>query len=205
MVPVMSLRERKKHQTRERLIAAANSLFRERGYDGATVELIADAADVSVTTFFRYFESKEDVFLAWHDDMHQRFSARLQQRPEGVPVTAALREIVFEVLAEMPITTVEQFKAFSEVRRLRDRMRQADDMIYEIITEEIAKDLGVPPTDLAAQLLAGAVRGALQAAESTWLSKPRDESLEEFFTRTLDLLEQMTEPVIRDARARAVE
>jgi len=122
-----------------------------------------------------------------------------------VPVTAALREIVFEVLAEMPITTVEQFKAFSEVRRLRDRMRQADDMIYEIITEEIAKDLGVPPTDLAAQLLAGAVRGALQAAESTWLSKPRDESLEEFFTRTLDLLEQMTEPVIRDARARAVE
>ncbi|HZA39134.1 MAG TPA: helix-turn-helix domain-containing protein, partial [Actinomycetota bacterium] len=48
-----SLRDRKKQQTRERLIEVARRLFRERGYDGATVELIADEADVSVTTFFR--------------------------------------------------------------------------------------------------------------------------------------------------------
>ena len=198
-----SLRDRKKQQTRERLIEVARRLFRERGYDGATVELIADEADVSVTTFFRYFDSKEDVFLAWHDEMHERFAATLQERPEGVPVTAALREIVFDVLAELPATTVEQFRTFAEVPRLRDRMRQADEQIYDIVVQEIAKDLGLPPTDVAAQLVAGAVRGALQAAEAAWVSRPQDESLEDFMTRAIDLLEQMTEPVIRDVRSRA--
>ena len=198
-----SLRDRKKQQTRERLIEVARRLFRERGYDGATVELIADEADVSVTTFFRYFESKEDVFLAWHDEMHERFAATLQERPEGVPVTAALREIVFDVLAELPATTVEQFRTFAEVPRLRDRMRQADEQIYDIVVQEIAKDLGLPPTDVAAQLVAGAVRGALQAAEAAWVSRPQDESLEDYMTRAIDLLEQMTEPVIRDVRSRA--
>ena len=198
-----SLRDRKKQQTRERLIEVARRLFRERGYDGATVELIADEADVSVTTFFRYFESKEDVFLAWHDEMHERFAATLQERPEGVPVTAALREIVFDVLAELPATTVDQFRTFAEVPRLRDRMRQADERIFDIVLLEIAKDLGLPPTDVAAQLVAGAVRGALQAAEAAWVSRPQDESLEDFMTRAIDLLEQMTEPVIRDVRSRA--
>jgi AcrR family transcriptional regulator len=203
MGTVKSLRERKKQQTRERLIEVARRLFRERGYEGATVELIADEADVSVTTFFRYFDSKEDVFLAWHDDMHERFATTLQERGDGVPVTAALREIVFDVLAELPATTVEQFRTFAEVPRLRDRMRQADERIYDVVIQEIARDLGVPPTDVAAQLVAGAVRGALQAAEAAWVSGPQDESLEELLKRAIDLLEEMTEPVIKAARSRA--
>ncbi|WP_072806211.1 TetR/AcrR family transcriptional regulator [Rhodococcoides yunnanense] len=60
----MSLRERKKLQTRQNVIAVAERLFEERGYDNVTVAEIADAADISVKTLFVYFRSKEDLAFA---------------------------------------------------------------------------------------------------------------------------------------------
>lgn len=64
MTEGMSLRERKKLQTRHRLLAAATELFAERGFDKVSVAEIAEAADVSKMTVFNYFSGKEDLVLA---------------------------------------------------------------------------------------------------------------------------------------------
>ena len=55
----MSRRERKKLETRLRLMEAALELFKENSYDDTTVQQIARAADVAKGTFFNYFPSKE--------------------------------------------------------------------------------------------------------------------------------------------------
>jgi AcrR family transcriptional regulator len=55
----LSRRERKKQETRQALLHAALSLFREKGYDATTVEEITEQADVAKGTFFNYFSSKE--------------------------------------------------------------------------------------------------------------------------------------------------
>ena len=59
----MSLRERKRQQTRQELISAAMRLFGENGYERTTVAEIASAAGVSTKTFFNYFASKDEVLF----------------------------------------------------------------------------------------------------------------------------------------------
>jgi len=59
MDTTISLRQRKKLATRERLLEAAHQLFSEKGYQAATVEDITARAEVAKGTFFNYFSSKE--------------------------------------------------------------------------------------------------------------------------------------------------
>jgi AcrR family transcriptional regulator len=61
---ILGLRDRKKIQTGEAIRREAMRLIEENGYANTTVEQIADAAEVSPSTFFRYFPSKEMVLMA---------------------------------------------------------------------------------------------------------------------------------------------
>ncbi len=64
MTPATELtrRERKKEETKERILKAAFDLFRKRGVEATTVEEICEKADVAKGTFFNYFPRKEAVF-----------------------------------------------------------------------------------------------------------------------------------------------
>jgi len=57
------LRERKRARTLEQIRAHALRLFLEQGYEATTVHQIAEAADVSPSTLFRYFPTKAQLVL----------------------------------------------------------------------------------------------------------------------------------------------
>jgi AcrR family transcriptional regulator len=58
------LRERQKADRERRILEAATGLFREVGYDAARIEDIAERAEVSVGTFYNYYQNKGDILLA---------------------------------------------------------------------------------------------------------------------------------------------
>ncbi len=85
MSTTTGLRERKKEATTERLREVALALVAERGFDAVSIDDIAAAADVSKTTFYRYFETKEDVVLGRSSDNLEILRASLA----GVPARGA--------------------------------------------------------------------------------------------------------------------
>ncbi|MFD8864303.1 TetR/AcrR family transcriptional regulator [Streptomyces sp. NPDC059590] len=79
--PVESLRDRKRRQTRERIIETAFALFMERGFDVVTVDEIAQRAEVGRTTFFRYFGDKQEVVFSTEDDFLRALTAAMRDAP----------------------------------------------------------------------------------------------------------------------------
>jgi AcrR family transcriptional regulator len=84
-------RERNRQRTHDALHSAAMRLFAEHGYEATSVDDIADAAGVSVRTFFRYFGTKEDVLFARSMDIRALVDALAAQPPSVAPLDAIRR------------------------------------------------------------------------------------------------------------------
>ncbi len=85
-----SRRERKKRETRRRIVAEATRLFTERGFDAPTVDEIAVAADVAKGTIYNYFGSKEAILFEFLFDVEQRVQAELARFAEAPGPLAAI-------------------------------------------------------------------------------------------------------------------
>ena len=84
----ISRRERKKDETRERIVGAAIRLFTLKGFESTTVDEIAEAADVAKGTFFNYFPRKEAVLDALGEQVVQEMeevTRGLLARPGTAP------------------------------------------------------------------------------------------------------------------------
>jgi AcrR family transcriptional regulator len=157
------LRERKKARTRASIREHALRLFREQGYDGTTVEQIAAAAEVSPSTFFRYFPTKEDVVL--QDDMDVRLFEAFERQPPDLAPLPAIRAAVREAGHSF---TPEEWALLREATALtmtvpEVRARALDEMTRTIglMTKALAKRVGLPATDMRVQTFAGAVLGVM--------------------------------------------
>ncbi len=82
-VTTESRRERKKRETRRRIVAEATRLFSERGFDAPTVDEIAEAADVAKGTIYNYFGSKEAILFEFLFDVEQQVQAELARFAEA--------------------------------------------------------------------------------------------------------------------------
>lgn len=104
--PSLPLRERKKLRTRQTLVTTALERFGAHGFDGVTLDGLCDAAEVSKRTFFRYFDSKEDVAMAPTQDLWTAFLDVLdtapEDGPEARPLLAVLADRLAGAIARMP-------------------------------------------------------------------------------------------------------
>ena len=164
--PTTGLRERKKSKLRDQLKQHAIRLFVEQGYDATTVEQIAEQAEVSPRTFFRYFANKED--LLFDDDLDPQLIASFRAQEAQLSVVSALRNSLRTV-----------FMQVSEVQRLYEQQRHAimlatpelqvrngHELIrnIELLAGLIAERTHQQTGDLAVRTLAGALAGVIIAA-----------------------------------------
>jgi AcrR family transcriptional regulator len=163
--PSPGLRERKQARTRDSIQRHALRLFRDHGYDATTVEDICQAAEVSDTTFYRYFGSKAHVVL-W-DEFNPMLVEEFKTQPSDVSPVRALRFAFRQVFSNMtPQQHEEQRQRINLLFALPELRAVMFDQFLETfrsIAAFIAERTGQPATDLAVRALAGAVSGATLA------------------------------------------
>jgi TetR/AcrR family transcriptional regulator, cholesterol catabolism regulator len=82
----VSRRARNKQRVRDRLYSVALALITEKGYDHASVDEIAERADVARGTFFNYFQRKEDLISAWAEQRRERIKMEvIDSMPASCP------------------------------------------------------------------------------------------------------------------------
>jgi TetR/AcrR family transcriptional regulator, regulator of mycofactocin system len=162
-------RERKKQETRAAIEGAALRLFAERGYEDTTVEDIADAADVAVRTFFRYFSSKQHILFGdVAHDIVARLRTALANRPAGEApvdaVMAAIEDLEFDD-PDQQRQIVIRLRLLEQVPELTSTYQMIFHGLHVAIVEFVlARTASSPQGDLYAQLLAGAATTAMKAA-----------------------------------------
>jgi len=174
------LRERKKARTRAAIREHALRLFREQGYHATTVEQIAEAAEVSPSTFFRYFPTKEDVVL--RDDMDVIGLEAFEAQPASLSPIAAYRAAVLEAFASL---TPEELERFRETTHLtltvpEVRARALDEFASGIdtVATAVARRTGRSADDFAVRNMAGALIGVVVAATMPWGEQPAPDMLD---------------------------
>jgi AcrR family transcriptional regulator len=146
--PALGRRERKRLETRNGLAAIALELFAERGFDGVTVNDIADRADVDPSTFFRHFGSKEAVIFSEFGDWTGRLGDAVRSQPADLPLLETLRVSVKE-LAAMLMVNVDNERRRAELIESSPSVRAQGLAVREALIDEvtlaIAERMGVDP------------------------------------------------------------
>ncbi|WP_069163621.1 acyl-CoA-like ligand-binding transcription factor [Nocardia altamirensis] len=159
------LRERKKERTRRTIRLEAFRLFREQGYNETTIEQIAAAAEVSPSTFFRYFPTKEQLVLA--DDLDPRMIEALKAEPLDLPAFEAVRNamntVFGQLTAEEAAFEQERQALLYHVPELRSAIGHELERNIDLFAAMMAERLGVTPDDFEVRVFAGALTGAALA------------------------------------------
>ena len=167
----LGLRERKKLKTRRSIQQHALRLFHEQGYDATTVEQIAEAAEVSPSTFFRYFPTKEDTVLTDEYDplIVESLRAQPPDLPPAVVARNTLHEIIGGMLADDRQRILDRARLLRSVSVLRsrqwDQMRETQDLMVGVLAER----LGRPAADLELRSFVAAVLAIWETTVIAWV------------------------------------
>ncbi|WP_369234682.1 TetR family transcriptional regulator [Streptomyces sp. R21] len=186
----LGLRERKKQKTLERIRREAYRLFAENGYEATTVDQIADAAEISPSTFFRYFPTKEDVVV--QDEYDPALADAIRARPADEPMVDALLNALKGPLGQMLEQDREELLLRTRImfsdpairaRSVAEQQR-SEDAIAAIIAERTGRDAA----DLEVKCAAAAIIAVFTTLVRHWAEGGGTEDLAGLYERHLPLL-----------------
>jgi len=173
------LRERKKERTRVALESAALRLFEEHGYDETTVEQIADVAEVSTRTFFRYYPTKADVLVRDQVARRAMVEAFLGARPANEPIMTSLRALMVAIAADLPAVRhllAAQRRWCTEADMLLASIRNHHADVVDLVTAFVGGRLDEPdPLGGRARAIATACVASVVAVTVDWMEPGQED------------------------------
>jgi len=184
-----SLRERKKLKTREAIQREAMRLFQKQGYEETTIEQIAAAVEISPSTFFNYFPSKEDVVL--YDAYDPLIGTLFTSRPADEPLSVSVRSVLelmagtFERDREIILARSKLILGTPELRsRVWTEIERAQVFLGAILAERT----GRAPDDFEFRVVTIALVGAMMQAAIEWVRQDGRIPMNDVLNRALDAI-----------------
>ncbi|MEU6063279.1 TetR family transcriptional regulator [Streptomyces sp. NPDC047082] len=187
----LGLRERKKIKTREAIRTATYELIEEQGYDATTIDQIAERAEVSPSTVFRYFPTKEDIVLT--DEYDPIVLDELRARPAEEPWTESVRYVMRRAVQlgveEDARVTRLRTRLMVEVPAVRSRMMESMSVTGRMLCQAIGERTGRDPESLEVRVYAMSLVGGLMETSLYWAANGHRDDFAALVDRTLDVLE----------------
>jgi AcrR family transcriptional regulator len=184
------LRERKRVAAMRRIQEVALDLFDERGFANVTIEEIADAAEVSPSSVYRYFGTKEQVAL--HDEVDVQFfdavSAELASRPPLEAVRSAISSAMGQFFGRDEELARRKMRYWMEEPALQATATQQTDQFAAAVAAGMAQASGRDPEELELQVAAAVLVWSLVAAVRHWYRGGCAGPLEDELQRALDVV-----------------
>ncbi|WP_130504188.1 TetR/AcrR family transcriptional regulator [Blastococcus saxobsidens] len=158
------IRERRRQQTRNRIVDAATELFAERGFDAVSVVEIAQRAGVVEKTVFNHFPVKEGLVFDADPPMRAALLDAVRRRPAGESVAAAAGSFVVAAVSmlgtpEAADGVAQMARVIRSSRTLLTREREILGELTDALAALIAEETGARPGQVEPWLAAHAVLG----------------------------------------------
>jgi AcrR family transcriptional regulator len=186
MVEQAGLRERKRQQTRQRIVDAGLQLFLTKGIEATTLDEIATRAEISRRSFFSYFAAKEDIALAWQDGAEEALRAAVTAAAPGREPLAAVQHAVKSLA---PLFATHDFMRLDALMQSTPTLKAKKEQHFEHQSEclfiTLAELWPDPARRKRLQVVAMVSIGCLKIGVSAWLAeqgrRPIGECLDEAF------------------------
>ena len=188
------LRSRKKQRTRLAIADAALELFIEKGYEATTVDEIAERAEVSKATFFRYFASKGEVIFHWNAEHHPSLRAAIVSRPADEDDLTALRRGLCDWGATLDTTRmIRQGQAATTSPLLRGMSYDLGADWQSVVGLALATRNGLDAMDQRCRLIAGVAFAVISSGFNAWIAEGAEGDYPQAIGHAFDLLEGVLE------------
>ncbi|MEV0698282.1 TetR family transcriptional regulator [Saccharopolyspora sp. NPDC050389] len=178
--PASGLRAKKKAKTRSEIRRQALRLFATQGYESTTVEQIAEAAEVSPSTVFRYFPTKEKLVVS--DGYAPEVVEAFRAQPAELSPLRAVREAIRTAFAGLSGEEVAQRRQLQELVLTVPELWAASlgniKQTQHVLAELVAERAGHAPEDAEVRSFTGAVFGVLLEVWLRWAENPDLNALE---------------------------
>lgn len=169
----LPLRERKKLRTRRALADAALRLFTDKGFEATTVDELADAVEVSKSTFFRTFPTKEAAAIEAEAELWAAWLSAVNEWTPIGPVFTGLCDALSATAAALPPDWDERYVATRRLvmtsRTLLAQVELQRNEVKQQARTTLAAKLELDAADLRLQVLSELVLTAWSAAAREWV------------------------------------
>ena len=172
----LTRRERKKMESRARILKAARALFQGQGYDETSIEEISEMADVSKSTFFNYFPTKESLLDGIAADEVEEIEYLIEADLVGVKspvekIRIALRHFAMDSISFLQVTRRVMWATIFKDEGYPLPIKEMESLLAGLIEE--AQDQCEISPDLDSKDIAKALLGMYFAAFFKWIKEDK--------------------------------